>query len=143
MIYDFTVDIRNSKGKRVTKQFYLSADSKSQFYKLIKDMYRLDPKEVIIQREIADEGIDVGVHKEVPKKIVDNELRIKFQSIVNDKIYGRTQDFFDEKAKNCYVAPIKLTEDSLCPIISKYDKVKIYYLKTGAKKDKKYFAICK
>lgn len=143
MIYDFIVDVRNNKGKKVTKQFYLSADSKSQFYKLIKDMYRLDPKEVTIQREIVDDAMDINVHKEVPKKTVDNELHTKIQSIITDKIYGRTQDFFDEKAKTCYITPVKLTEDSLCPIISKYDKVKIYYLKTGAKKDKKYFAICK
>lgn len=145
MIYDFTVTIKNSKGKRVEKQFYLTADNKKQLYRLIQEMYRLKPEDIHIRSEIDDENINVNKPKKEIKRsdIAFNNVEAA-NNLLAGKIYGRPAEFFkDKEAEGFKVVEIELKPEDTDKLLATYKRVKIYYLRTGAKKNKQYFAICK
>lgn len=145
MIYDFIATIKNSKGKKIDKQFYLTADNIKQLYRLIWEMYRLKPEEIKIRSEINDENIDINTNKREIKRAEGVFTRTgELDALLSEKIYGRPLDFFEDKKSNKFeIVEIKFDETSIKELLNKYKKVKIYYLRTGAKKNKQYIAVCK
>lgn len=147
MIYEFSVTQCKNR-KRVEKRFYLSADNDNQFYRNIRDMYRLVPTDITIVNKIADDAIDINNKKTVSKKENNAQSNVKINAdvttILTAKIYGRDEQFFKDKEKEgCVVVDVNLDRNALTNLLNEYKKVKIYYLRTGKKKDKIYKACCK
>lgn len=146
MIYDFIVTMKNNKGKKVKKQFYLTADNKKHLYRLIQEMYRLKPEDIYIQNEIEDENIDINKPKREIKYNSEATPNIieELNNLLDNKIYGRPAEFFKNKEDEGFkVVVVELNETDIIKLLSAYKKVKIYYLRTGAKKNKQYLAVCK
>lgn len=145
MIYDFIVTIKNSRGRKIDKQFYLTADGTKQLYRLVWEMYRLKPEEIKIRGEIEDENININNPKKEIKRVENVFIQSsELDALLNERIYGRPPEFFEDKKRRGFeTVEIKFNEDSIKELLNKYKKVKVYYLRTGAKKNKQYIAVCK
>lgn len=147
MIYEFSV-IQCKNRKKIEKRFYLTADNDNQFYRNIRDMYRLLPTDVTIVNKIVDDTININNKKVAIEKEnttqPDNEITEAVGVLLNSKIYGRDEQFFRDKEKEGYViVDINLDRNTLTNLLNEYKRVKIHYLRTGKKKDKIYKACCK
>ena len=141
MIYDFTVEMTSKSGKK-SKQFYLTADSTKQLYRLAWDMYRLKPSDIVINNTICEDDIPVNISNNPPEPTYSDETLQIATQLLNHTVYGRPQTFFDEKSVSGYnVSEISLDVEAIASIIQQGFNPKIYYLQTGSKKSKRYFAV--
>lgn len=166
MIYSFFVNSRDRKGRIKQKQFYLTADSKAQFFTRVREQYSLTQDQVEIQDIIDEDTIDINggglknskaaasvtvekpkkkkTKKEALKKPIVKKENPEVAKLLNGNIYGISeQDIKDKRLKGWNILKPKKLKEELTKICNQYDKIKLYYLRTGAKKNKVYVIIYK
>lgn len=135
MIYKFKCGTNNI--------FYLSADTKSQLYKRVFDMYRVAKEDIEIlaeYKETANWG--VKLEREYTKD-VDNNLLSKASTLFKKSIRR------SEPSKTEYIKKYKFqikdveTPEDLIPILKTYKKVKIYWDLTEKRGVHSYYALYK
>ena len=148
MIYHFKTKAIKKK-EILEKDFYLTADNLKAFYRRASDQYRLSSDDIEILEEIPDENIDISTDRFKRKDIepevkVENEYLIKAKELLDGDISGINEKKAIERTKNGWIYhDLIYPEEELTEYLSKYKTVKLYYLKTGAKKNKKYIVLCK
>lgn len=150
MIYHFkTKSIK--KKETLEKDMYLSADNEKAFYRRARDQYALTPDEITILEEIEDEtiNIDTDIFKK-PKnnitKIVDtpDEQVLLAKEMLSGDIRGLNESKIQDRINKGYIRYNLIDpENEIKTALNKYKTVKLYYLKDGSKKNKKYLILCK
>jgi hypothetical protein len=158
MIYNFTVNISEKKSKPIFKQFYITADSDSAFYKRCLEQYRVQRHQIDIIEIIPDAEIDPNLSTEKhigykPSKEVEDKIDI-LKNLSEDyttqidemmkKPRGLGESDIQSKAEEGWVVVETTTPvTDLKVALELYKKVKLYYKRTGAKKNKLYIILCK
>lgn len=143
MIYDLL--IQTKKGK---KQMYLSANSKTALYKRCWDMYLVPKTDIIIQNEIDETELDISMKADTKVsstiKRRENNYSEKALELFNSTPRGLTEEEIAARLlKGFEVKDIKFNITDIDELCNQYDKVKVYYRRTGAKKNKEYIALVK
>ena len=148
MIYHFkTKSVK--KKETLEKDLYLSAENLKTFFKRANDQYRLSSDEIIIIEEIPDENIDISTDRfkrKIPNEGQNENIEIKnlAAEMLSSEIKGINEAKALERTKNGWTYhDLIYPEEELIEYLSKYKTVKLYYLKTGLKKNKKYIVLCK
>lgn len=155
MIYNFTINIADKRNP-VCKQFYLTADNDTAFYRRCLEQYRAQKDMIEILERIPDENIEVnmtpekrigykppkvGIEPEIPE-VSDELAQTIDQMIEKARGYGE-KDLEAKKADGWLVVETQTPETDLKVAFNTYKKVKLYYKRTGAKKNKVYIILCK
>lgn len=144
MIYHFkTVAIK--KKETLEKGMYLTADNEKAFYRRARDQYGLTPGEITIVEEIEDEtiNIDTDIFKKPSKSLEVDENLVKAKEMLSGEIRGINDKKLHERIISGWKYHDILDAEELASKLKEYGTVKLYYLKTGAKKNKKYIVLCK
>lgn len=146
MIYHFKTSSVKKKDI-IEKDMYLTADNERSFYRRVREQYALTPDEVTILEEIEDETIDISTDrfKKPKNKIVEEPdvNLIKAKEMLDGDIRGLNDKKLHERILSGWKYHDILDEYELADRLKEYKTVKLYYLKTGAKKNKKYIVLCK
>ena len=156
MIYNFTINISDKKSQPILKQFYLTADNDTAFYRRCLEQYRTQKDQITIVDRIPDAEIDpnmkpekrigykppkVGIEPTVPE--VSDELAASIGDMVaKARGYGE-KDIEAKKAGGWLIVETQTPENDLKVAFGTYKKVKLYYKRTGVKKNKVYIILCK
>lgn len=140
MIYDLL--IQTKKGK---KQMYLSAVSVTALYKRCWDMYLVPKSDIFIQREIDESELDINIiSKPAVTQPVEEQPSEKAVELFNNVIRGLSEaEIQDRCNKGFELKNIEFNIDTINTLCKHYKKVKLYYRRTGAKKNKEYIALVK
>lgn len=165
MIYNFTVNIAEQGRKPILKQFYLTADNDSAFYRRCLEQYRVQRLNIEILERISDKEIDPNVLPEKrigkksesksespqmaassskPKAAAEGSQQILQIQEMLAKVRGVSGEDLKKKEEEGWL--LKETSDPVSELkvaLSIYKKVKFYYKRTGAKKNKVYVILCK
>ena len=144
MIYHFKTTAVKKKDI-LEKYMYLTAENDKAFYRRVRDQYGLIPDEITILEEIEDEkiNIDTDMFKK-PRKVkeVDENL-VKAEEMLSSDVRGINDKKLQERIQSGWKYHDILDAEELASKLKEYSTVKLYYLKTGAKKNKKYIVLCK
>ena len=163
MIYNFTINVAEQGTKPILKQFYLTADNDSAFYRRCLEQYRIQKPNIEILERILDKEIDPNVlpEKRIGKKAdsrqstTPSKPSVKREATVATQQVSQIQEMLakvrglgeeDLKRKKDEGWLLKETADPISELkatLTAYKKVKLYYKRTGAKKNKVYVIICK
>ena len=156
MIYNFTINIadRNRNAKPIYKQFYLTADNDAAFYRRCLEQYRAQRDVIEILERIPDSSIDPNMKPEkrigyqppkAPVEIVpavEDPRKDQIKQMV-EKARGLGASELEAKKTEWLVVESQTPESDLAVALSAYKNVKLYYKRTGAKKNKVYVILCK
>ena len=152
MIYHFKTTVKDGKFV-VVKDMYLTAENVKAFYKRASDQYGVSIKDIEILEEIEDESINVNTDrfkkKDKPASVVVKTKEPSIdtsvaEEILNGKVNGLTEQQIKDRCDNGWQYKELLDPiNDLAVCLDKYKRVKLYYLRTGMKKNKKYIVLYK
>ena len=152
MIYHFKTTVQDGKNT-IEKDLYLTADNEKAFYRRAADQYGVNIRNIEILEEIEDESIDINTDifkkKDKSESVVveDKEPSIDIniaEEILNGKVNGLTEEQIKDRCEKGWKYKELLDPvNDLAICLKRYKRVKIYYLRTGMKKNKKYIVLYK
>lgn len=155
MIYSFTINIADRHSKPICKQFYLTAENDNAFYRRCLEQYRAQRDVIEILDRIPEKHIDpnikpekrigykppkVGIEPEPVTSTKEYETQI---AALLSKVRGLGADEIEQKKSEWLVVETQTPQADLFQALTLYKKVKLYYKRTGAKKNKVYIILCK
>ena len=151
MIYHFKTTVVSGKNTMV-KDMYLTAENEKAFYRRASEQYGVNIKNIDILEEIEDETINVNTDrfkKKSVKELPTETPLVSFnttlaEEMLKGKINGLTEEQVNERTNSGWKC-VELIDNiqDLTTCLDRYKKVKLYYLRTGMKKNKKYIVLYK